>query len=276
VTISVRNSLLTALAGVSGIILLLFFWFAYRVTQMSVDLEAMNLLNESRALLWTLNPRPGSTPWRLGALGALGALSLAGQIVILRLFRRTSSTTMLFLALFLVSLILDLGKVGYFYFLSQGMTPMRLVILSRTIRFGHFFGLFALLASSLYHAGVDYPKTGSVALVMGVVTASLVYMLPIDSLSLEPHLVHSAGDQNSLQVVETVLGLIVVANGVFGALQRPESRLWLVSLAFGSLVLGRELVFFLPSPALTFLGIGLLSAGAVLAIYRTRKLVLWQ
>ncbi len=275
-TISVRNSLLTALAGVSGIILVLFLWFAHRVTQMTVDLGAMNLLTESRALFWTLTGRPGSTPWRLGALVSLGALSLAGQIVILRLFRRTSSATILFLALFLVSLILDLGKVGYLYFITRGMTPMRLVILSRTIRFGHFFGLFALLASSLYHAGVDYPKTGSVALVMGVVTASLVYMLPIDSLSLEPHLVHSAGGQNSLRMVETALGLIVVANGVFGALQLPESRLWLVSLAFASLVVGRELVFFLPSPALTFLGVGLLAAGTALAIYRTRKLVLWQ
>lgn len=275
-TISVRNTLLTALAGVSGIILVLFLWFAYRVSQITVDMEAMSVLTESRVVLWTLRAHPESIPWRLGALGSLGVLSLAGQVVILRLFRRTSSATMLFLALFLVSLILDLGKVGYPYFLTQGMSPMRLVILSRTVRFGHFFGLFALLASSLYHAGVDYPKTGSAALVMGVVTASLVYMLPIDTLTLEPHLVHSAGEQNSLQVVETALGLIVMANGVFGALHRPESRLWLVSLAFGALVLGRELVFFLPNPALTFVGLGLLAAGTALAVYRTRKLVLWQ
>lgn len=275
-TISVRNTLLTILAGVSGVLLVSFFWFAYRVTLMTVDLEAMSILSESRMALWTLTAGPESTPWRLGALGVLGVVSLGGQIAILRLFRRTSSATILFLALFLVSLILDLGKVGYLYFLAQGMTPMRLVILSRTVRFGHFFGLFALLASSLYHAGVDYPKTGSVALVMGVVTASLVYMLPIDSLSIEPNLVHSAGAQNSLQVVETVIGLIVVANGLFGALQRPETRLWLVSLAYGLLVVGRELVFFLPTPWLTFLGVGLLAAGTVLAIYRTRKLVLWQ
>ncbi len=275
-TISVRNALLTALAAVSGIVLLVFFGVAYLVLQMDPDLTAMGILPVSRLYFWEISVGTGAIHWRLGALAALGILSFCGQIVVLRLFRRSSSSTMLFLAFFLVALILDLGKVGYLYTLPQGMTPMRLVILSRTIRFGHFFGLFTLLASSLYHSGVDYPKTGSVALVMGVATASLVYMLPVDSLAIEPNLVHSAGSQSSLQLVGTIIGLIVVANGVLGALQRPESRLWLLSVAYLFLVVGRELVFLLPTPGLTYLGVGLLAVGTALAVYRTRKLVLWQ
>ena len=275
-TISVRNTLLTLLAVVSGVVLLAFFVLSYRVLLMDPDPRSLGILSAIRLYFWEISVDPGGISWRIGALGALGILSLGGQVAVLRLFRRSSSATMLFLALFLVALILDLGKVGYLYLLPQGTTPMRLVILSRTIRFGHFFGLFALLASSLYHSGIDYPKTGSAALVLGVVTASLVYMLPIDSLSIEPNLVHSAGSRNSLQLVGTVLGLIVVANGVLGALQRPESRLWLLSVSYLFLIVGRQLVFLLPTPGLTFLGIGLLTSGTALAIYRTRKLVLWQ
>lgn len=275
-TISVRNLLLTSLATVSAVILLVFLWFAYQVSLSAPLLTSMPIIRESRVIIWGISMEEGSIAWRLGALAGLGTLSLTGQVTILRLFRRSSSSPMLFLSLFLVSLILDLGKVGYLYFLSEGMTPMRLVILSRTIRFGHFFGLFALLSSSLYHAGVDYPKTGSVALVIGVVTASLVYMLPIDSLTIEPSLVHSAGARSTLQIVGAAIGLLVILNGVFGALQRPENQLWLISIGYVFLVVGRELVFYLITPALTFLGIGLVLAGATLAVYRTRRLVLWQ
>jgi hypothetical protein len=267
---------LTFLVAVSAAIFLAFLWFAYQVSLSAPLLTAMPIVRESRVIVWGISMEEGSVTWRLGVLAGLGLLSLAGQFAILRLFRRSSSSTMLFLSFFLVSLILDLGKVGYLYFLTQDMTPMRLVILSRTIRFGHFFGLFALLASSLYHAGVDYPKTGSVALVMGVVTASLVYMLPIDSLTIEPSLVHSAGAQSTLQIVGAAIGFLVVLNGVLGALQRPENQLWLISLGYALLVVGRELVFYLITPVLTFIGIGLLLAGTVLAVYRTRRLVLWQ
>ena len=214
--------------------------------------------------------------WRILALCTLGALSIAGQFVLLRLFRRSFSATMLFLSFFLVSSILDLGKVGFLYYLPRGIAPMQLSILSRTLYFGHLFSLLALLASSLYHAGVDYPKTGSVVLVMGVIVASLVYMLPIDTLTVDYNLVHSAGGRNSLRAVGVVFGIIVIANGVLGAVQRPESRLWLLSVAYFFLVVGRELLFFLATPLLTFLGIGALSVGLTLAIRRTRQLVLWQ
>ncbi len=275
-TVSVRNLLLLILLGLSVLVLAGFVWFAVVVARMDVNLDAMSILSESRMLFWRLKVTSAAVPWRIAALSSIGVVAIVSQGVILRLFRRSSSATMLFLALFFASLILDLGKVAYYHYLSQGMTPIRLIILSRTVRFGHFYGLFALLTSSLYHAGVDYPKTGSVALVIAVVTATLVYLLPIDSLSIEPHLVHSAGAQNSLQAVGVVIGLVVVANGVLAAVQRPENHLWLLSVAYLLLVVGRELVFFLPTPVLTFLGIGALVGGATLAIYRTRQLVLWQ
>lgn len=221
---------------------------------------------------------PGSRQiyWLLGGLLAQGLLSFIALWIMLRMFRKTTAPEMFFFSVFIFTLALDMVKAGQLVILILQYPPVYGAMLTRVIHFGHFFGIFCLLSSSLYLSGLEYQKTGIVLGIAALTALTLAYSLPIDFSRLLPNLMHPAGDQTTIQVVALLLDVIIIVNVLY-ALAAVQERAYLVLLAALVLIIvGRELVLYVASPPVYAAAAGSLFAGVVLFAWRIRKLYLWR
>ena len=212
----------------------------------------------------------------VSGLFAVAGFSVVGAAVIIRYFRRTTAPEMLFFLMFVLAAGFDVWKIGHFVVQVEQLPVHFAATLTRIVHFAHLFGVLCLFISTLYLTGVEYQKTGTALSLAALISLSVVYVIPVDHLTLNAHLVHKIGDQTTIQMVNAVLQLLAIANVVYSvAYQRKQEYLVLLPAVLLAII-GRELVFYLPSIWHAFAGFVMLVTGAAVFGYRIRTIYLWK
>ncbi|TVQ38255.1 MAG: hypothetical protein EA384_09695 [Spirochaetaceae bacterium] len=212
----------------------------------------------------------------VSGLFTVAGFSVAGATIIIRYFRKTTAPEMLFFLMFVLAAGFDVWKIGHFVLQMEQLPVHFAATLTRIVQFAHLFGVLCLFISTLYLTGVEYQKTGTALSLAALISLTVVYAIPVDHLTLNPHLVHKIGDETTIQMVNVVLQLLAIANVVYAvAYQRNQEYLVLLPAVLLAII-GRELVFYLPSIWLAFAGFAMLVTGAAIFGYRIHTIYLWK
>ena len=214
--------------------------------------------------------------WLLGGVFVQGVASFVGLWTMLRMFRKTTAPEMFFFSVFVFTLAIDLVKGGQLVILILQYPPLYGAMLTRILHFGHFFGIFCLLSSSLYLGGLEYQKTGVVVGLGALIALTLAYSLPVDFSRLFPNLMNPAGDQTTIQVIALLLNFLVVLNVLYAiaAVQEPAYVALLGALLL--VIAGREVALYVASPVVYAPAVGALIVGIGVFTWRMRRLYLWR
>ncbi|MDR1443984.1 MAG: hypothetical protein LBI94_03805 [Treponema sp.] len=209
------------------------------------------------------------------SLAGGGLYSLAALILIYFSFEKTQAPEILFISLFVLSfsfetmrLITPLQKI-------RAIPSVYLLLASRTLLFGRFFGIFALFAAGIYAAGLEVQKQISVVLVAVFVSLVIALKIPIDILSWDSSFSMINGYLPLFRMIETVVLIITMLSFFISAWSRGTPEY--IAIGAGSFLVyaGRNILlsgdtWISPLPGLLFL-----IAGTWLICTKLHKVYLW-
>lgn len=275
-TLSVRNSILRislvsilAAMGAAAVLLL-------RAERPLPTAEALGMLQRHRWLVFGWTTAGGSVAWIVIGLFLVAAFVFIGTLIMVRYFRKTTAPEMLFFILFVLAAGFDIWKVGHVVLHLEPLPIYFAVLLTRLVHFAHLFGVFSLFVSTLYLAGIEYQKTGTALGLAALLAMTIIYAIPVDHLTLNPNLVHKVGDESTIQSVMLILQLLSVANVVYAiTYERHDEYLQLLPAVI-AVIVGRELIFYLPSLPAALVGLVLLMGGVAVFASRLHVIYLWK
>lgn len=274
-TLSVRNSILRL--GSIGSLLAFgaFLYGAYRVLETGNLSQLVHAAEQQRWLIFSWNVPADTLAWSMATLGGIGLFVPVTLVLITHFFRKISAPEVFFFLIFLFTLALDLAKLMQPLTAALELPRGYAIAATRVSYFGNILGVFCLFISSLYIAGVTYQKTGTALAIAALVAFSLVYALPVDSLELNPSLVHTIGEEMSIQIVILVIYLLTILNTVYGVLGTQDSEYTVLLVGIVLLAAGRQLLFLLGTPLVCGMGLVATIAGTVVFAGKSRQMYLW-
>jgi len=114
-------------------------------------------------------------------LGA-AAYSLISIILIYYFFEKTQSPEILFFGFFVISLSFEFTRIIIPLNEVSPIPGIYLIIASRVLLFGRYFGLFSLFSASVYAAGLDGQRQQTVMLILILAAMVIAINVPVDSI----------------------------------------------------------------------------------------------
>lgn len=214
---------------------------------------------------------------QLPAAGAALATGLAGLLssaLYLRLFRRTPSLAVFFVIWFFLAMVPDVLKLLQLV-LPYSSWPQLAPAVSRMGLLAHLLGVMALFAAGLYAGGVRMQRHGTAIFIAGLIALALSWSIPIDTATLPPHLVFSAGIRSSMRVTIILFLVLAVLNFLQAGISAGGARRYGSAAAVAALAVGRELLFYSVDLVVLIVGMGLFLAGmALFAVLNYRDFLL--
>lgn len=199
-----------------------------------------------------------------------------GGYFLRRFFLKTSAPEVFFFTIFTLSLCFEGVRSIELYFLYLNVPTLYGVIITRVVYFGYFLGAFCLLGSSLYAAGVQYPKYANPLGIAALISFTLAYVVPIDSLSPFPNLLFRIGNQATTQTISLVLGLLTILSYALAAMNGGSAERLPIVFAVLMVLVGRDLLFYMSGPVGVIVGGILLATGTTAYGVRNYRLYLWM
>jgi hypothetical protein len=187
--------------------------------------------------------------------------AFVATIVIYSSFEQTRCQEILFFGFFAFSFAFEACRI--LPPLSQQYTfpSLYLIVGSRAMLFGRYFGLFSLFASSICAAGLEVEKQRTIISIIILATVVIVAGTPVDSLSWDSSLCMIRTSSGLFNMLELCLVCVTALSFFIAAYSR--SSIEYVFIGVGSLLvaLGRSLLFssdtwISPFPALAALAVG--------------------
>jgi hypothetical protein len=189
------------------------------------------------------------------------AYALFASILIYYFFEKTHAPEILFFAFFVLSFTVEGVRVMVPLKNIYELPGVYLIIASRVLLFGRYFGIFCLFTASLYAAGWDVQKHGYVVFIIVIATLMISLNVPIDGLSWDSSLTTIIGYRGMLKMAETVIILITMMSFFISAYFRGAREYIFVGIGSCLVFLGRNILlgadtWITPLPALASLGAG--------------------
>lgn len=204
--------------------------------------------------------------WRICAAIAAACIACVAAFRGFRLYRKGSSPLLPFLMMFLFSLSLECLRAGTALLYASDSSIGLSIVLTRTIYWGRFMGLLALLIAGLYCIELKYRKVMVLAGGVFLVSFAMVAYIPIDRTVFLAQLTWKLGDEQSVWFVNLVIGILTVATSCTAALSRRDIRFLWLSAGFTLLLGARELLFFATHPVMLAAGLACLAGGCLLCL----------
>jgi hypothetical protein len=203
------------------------------------------------------------------------AYTLAVSILIYFFFEKTQSPEILFFGLFTISFTFEVLRFMLPLKQLYGFSGVFLILGARILFFGRFFGILSLFASSLYAAGFDLQKQGTVVIAIAITALIVSLGLPIDGFSWDTNLVMVSGYTVILRLAE--MGILVISvTSFFVAAYTRGSREYLVAGLGAFLVFaGRDLLINADTWLTPVPGFVMLCAGTWLISAKLHQVYLW-
>jgi len=273
-TLAVRNTVIYFGATI-GVILLGGFGIVGYQLLTDPTLAVMPAEWQHTWLAWSWQVRSTDVVAALAATGALGIVASLGLIGASRVFRRVSSAEVYFLALFLTGLAFEQLRLLQLYLLQLNLPAVYGTILTRLVIVARIGGGISFFIASLYAVGVDYPRTGSITIAVGLFAFLFVYLVPVDTVEVNATLLHPVAGQSSLELVLLLVGAISIVNYLIAGVRGHRERGFLMAVAAISMVVAQQIAWSVPSLPWLVAGVALLVYGVVTFILITRAHFLW-
>lgn len=196
----------------------------------------------------------------------LVCFSFAANLSISSLYRKTASPELFFAMLFLISLSLEAWRAGALALNAMSMPVSLEATATRVVVFSRIFGLFCLLASSLYAAGMKYTHYSLLTAGILLLSFTLAATLLVDSSTFQLNFLHRMGDRRDYRTILAVLAALIVLSFLAAGAIRRSLRFAAAAAASLLLLGGRELLSYGISPVPAVLGTLFLLAGTVVFV----------
>jgi len=273
-TLAVRNTVIYFGATI-GVILLGGFGIVGYQLLTDPTLAVMPAEWQHTWLAWSWQVRSTDVVAALAATGALGIVASLGLIGASRVFRRVSSAEIYFFALFLTGLAFEQLRLMQLYLLQLNLPAVYGTVLTRLVIVARIGGGISFFIASLYAVGVDYPRTGSITIAVGLFAFLFVYLNPVDTVVINATLLHPVAGQSSLELVLLIVGAISIVNYLIAGVRGHRERGFLMAVAAISIVVAQQIAWSVPSLPWLIAGVALLVYGVVTFILITRAHFLW-
>jgi hypothetical protein len=209
------------------------------------------------------------------SLAGGGLYSLVALVLIYFSFEKTQAPEILFISLFVLSfsfetmrLITPLQKV-------RAIPSIYLLLASRALIFGRFFGIFALFTAGVYAAGLEIQKQINVILVAAFISLVVALRIPIDILSWDSSFSMINGYRSLFRMIETVVLIITMLSFFISAWSRGTPEYIAVGAGTFLVYAGRNILLSGDTWICPVPGLLLLTAGAWLICTKLHKVYLW-
>jgi hypothetical protein len=197
------------------------------------------------------------------------------MIFIYYYFEKTHSPEILFFALFALSLTVEASRIMVPLRMAYELPTMFLVMASRTLLFGRFFGVFSLFAASLYAVGLEMRKQGNILLIIALVTLILTLGIPIDGMSWDSTLSMIYGYSSMFRLIETGIVLITMITFFVSAYSRGSGEYVFIGIGALLVYIGRNILLGADTWIAPIPGLAILIAGTWFICNRLHRVYLW-
>jgi len=205
----------------------------------------------------------------------LAFYSIASIAVIYFFFEKTLCTEIIFVAFFALSFSIEVFRLviplGQIYELPS----LYLLITSRIIIFGRYFGIFSLFAASVHATGYQSQQQRNTIIIVIVTALFISLSVPVDTYIWDSSLNVRSGYTSMFTLIEVGFFIITVASFFVATISRGSREF--IFIGTGSLLalFGRGILLLADTWAGLPIGLCLLSAGTWLICTRLHKIYLW-
>jgi hypothetical protein len=187
--------------------------------------------------------------------------ALVTTILIYYFFEKTQSPEILFFAFFVLSFAFEGARTMIPLKQAYDLPAVFLVMGTRVLLFGRYFGIFSLFTASVYASGLEIQKQGYVVFILAAATLMIALGVPVDGLSWDTSLAMLSGYMGMFRVVELGIVLITMMSFFISAYSRDSREYIFVGVGSLLVFLGRNMLlnadtWITPLPALVFLILG--------------------
>jgi hypothetical protein len=274
-TISLRNRLLaaclaveTAMAAAYGIGTFL----CIRTAAFAVDAARFK---QEFSLFFLKTSAASAAVSSFASAGALVFASLAAGALTLRWFRKTASSEILFFGIALAALSME--GLRAFLLLSRAIPTFALApaLLTRAVSSARWAGAFFLLGGSLYANGLDYGKSGQVALIAGFMALVIGATVPLRSDAVNSSFLLGTGYVAATGGASLALILMSVLGYSIAAFRKGSKDHGWMAAGMALTCLGRLGLLHASDPAICAASFVSLAAGAFVYLRKQYKRALW-
>lgn len=254
----------------ASIVLVTYIW--------NQDLEPLNIHINASQQWWGIT-RIMETPnlhWRLVAMTIVVFVSSLGSVLLRLLFRKTISSEMFFFAVFVNILCLESLRILHVFFMVTNQSHYWGLLITRVIYFSRTYGLFMLLASSIYAHDI---KTHNFSTILGaafIAAFSIAYLMPFDSTNIFSSFLYKLGDERGLAILIIMLEILIAVNFFRATVEKGISDYLFLGISITLVILGIEFFFFYHSLSMFILGMILLITGSAIFIRKHYTIYFFQ
>ncbi|GHV95848.1 hypothetical protein AGMMS50293_21680 [Spirochaetia bacterium] len=201
--------------------------------------------------------------------------ALISLILIYHFFEQTHAPEILFIAAFVVSLAFEAARLILPLHWIYDIPSLYLLMASRVLLFGRYFGTFSLFAASVCASGLDVQKTRNSILVILGATLIISLGVPIDTQTWDSSLSMVNGYTSMFRLIEAGTFLTTLISFFIAAYSRGSREYALIGVGAFLSLLGRTLLLEGDTWISPILGILLLSAGTWFICIKLHKVYLW-
>jgi hypothetical protein len=201
--------------------------------------------------------------------------SLVGIILINFYFEQTHAPEILYIGFFTVSLSFEAARLILPLHFIYDIPSLYLLLVSRSLLFGRYFGLFSLFAASVYAAGLKEEKPRNTIMVIIIATLIIMIGVPIDTETWDTSLNMVNGYTSMFRLIEVVLFFITVISFLIAVNVRGSKEYAYIALGALCALLGRNILISADNWASPGLGFALLAVGTWFICTKLHKIYLW-
>jgi hypothetical protein len=196
-------------------------------------------------------------------------------IVIYGYFEKTQSPEILYVGFFVISFALEGSRIMVPLKLTYELPSVYLIMASRALLFGRYFGIFSLFAASVYAAGFEGQKQRSIISIIALITLVTALGVPIDGLAWDSSLCMISGYTSMFRIVEVGIVLITVASFFVSAYSRGIKEYVFIGIGSFLVILGRNMLFSADTWITPFPGLLILALGTWFICTQLHRVYLW-
>jgi hypothetical protein len=196
-------------------------------------------------------------------------------IVIYYYFEKTQSPEILYIGFFVLSFALEASRIMIPLKIRYELPSVYLIMASRVLLFGRYFGIFSLFVASVYAANLKVQSQRSSIFIIALITLMTALGIPIDGLSWDSSLCMIRGYSTMFSIVEVGVVLISLVSFFISAYTRGIKEYAFIGIGSFLVILGRNMLFSADTWITPFPGALLLALGTWSICTQLHKIYLW-
>jgi hypothetical protein len=208
-------------------------------------------------------------------MSAACVYALITMVLIYYFFEKTQAPEILFIALFVLSFGVEASRIMVPLRMVYELPGVYLVMASRVLLFGRYFGIFSLFAASLYAAGLEMRKQGNILLIIALAALLLALGIPVDGISWDSTLSMIYGYASMFRLVETGIIVMTMITFFVSAYSRGSGEYTLIGIGSLLVFIGRNMLLWADTWISPLPGLALLAAGTWFICSRLHRVYLW-